>query len=147
VQVTIPSVLSLPIDQAASQLEADGFKVATTFVESSQPANTVIQQSPIAGQSAGKGSVVTLTVSKGPTTSTVPDVTSLDIGSATSTLASSNFKWKIVYEDVTDPSLDGTVLSESPDANTEAKPGTVVTLTVGRASGQTTTTTDTTTTP
>jgi serine/threonine-protein kinase len=149
VPVSVPSVLSQPIDQAASQLEALGFRVATTFVESPQPANTVIQQAPQAGQSAGKGSVVTLTVSKGPATSTVPDVRSLDSGTATSQLQASGFRWKFVYEQVTDPSLDGTVLDQTPAGSTEAKPGTVVTLTVGSLSTGTTTTTstDTTTTP
>jgi eukaryotic-like serine/threonine-protein kinase len=146
--VSVPSVASLPLDQAASQLEALGFHVSTTFVESTEPANTVIHQSPDAGQSAGKGSTVTLTVSKGPSTSTVPDVSSQDTGSATSTLASSGFRWKFVYEDVADPSLDGTVLSQTPEAGTQAKPGTTVTLTVGRASQtDTTTSTDTTTVP
>ena len=143
--VSVPTVTSLPLDQAASTLQGLGFKVLPTFVESDQPANTVIQQSPDAGTSAGKGSTVLLTVSKGPSTSSVPDVSSLDLGSATSTLASSGFKWKITYEDVADPNLDGTVLTQTPDANTQAKPGTTVTLTVGRSSSGATTTTDTTT--
>jgi serine/threonine-protein kinase len=145
--VAVPSVISQPLDQAASQLEALGFRVTTTFVEATDPANTVIQQSPGSGESAGKGSVITLTVSKGPSTSTVPDVTSQDVGSAISTLQGSGFKSKIVYEDVADPSLEGTVLSQTPDASAQAKPGSVVTLSVGRAaSATTTTTTDTTTT-
>ena len=144
--VSVPTVIGQPIDQASSTLQGLGFRVATTFVESGQPANTVINQAPAAGQSAGKGSVVSLTVSKGPKTSTVPDVSSLDVGSASSTLADSGFHSKVVYQDVTDPSLDGTVLSQDPGGGTEAKPGTVVTLTVGRISQQTTTTTATTTT-
>jgi beta-lactam-binding protein with PASTA domain len=144
VQTSVPNVISQPIDQAASTLEASGFKVATTFVDSDQPANTIVDQSPPPGQAIGKGSVVTLTVSKGPSTSTIPDVTSLDVASAVSTLQNSGFKSRIVYEDVADPSLDGTVLSQTPDGNTEAKPGSVVALTIGRTSSQTT---DTTTTP
>ena len=78
---------------------------------------------------------------------TVPDVSSLDVGTATSTLSDSGFKPKVAYQDVTDPSLDGTVLSQNPGGGTEAKPGTTVTITVGRITQQqTTTTTDTTTT-
>jgi len=144
--VTVPDVTTQALDQAASTLESFGFKVATTFIESQQPANTVIQQSPGGSESAAKGSTVTLTVSKGPSSASVPDVTSLDLGSATSTLAGAGFKWKITYEDVADPSLEGTVLTQSPDANTQAKPGSTVNLTVGRASSSSTTT-DTTTTP
>jgi serine/threonine-protein kinase len=146
--VAVPNVVSEPIDQAASQLEGQGFRVATTFVDSNQPANTVIQQAPAAGASAGKGSVITLTVSRGPKTSTVPDVTSTDIGSATSTLAASGFKWKIVHQPVTDPNLDGSVLTQDPGGGSQAKPGATVTLTVGQLSqAPATTTTDTTTTP
>jgi serine/threonine-protein kinase len=144
--VAVPNVVGQPIDQASSTLQGLGFRVATTFVDNDQPANTVIDQAPTAGQSAGKGSVISLTVSKGPKTSTVPDVSSLDVGTATSTLANSGFKSKVVYQDVTDPSLDGAVLSQDPGGGTAAKPGTLVTLTVGRITQQTTTTTDTATT-
>jgi beta-lactam-binding protein with PASTA domain/predicted Ser/Thr protein kinase len=148
VPVAVPSVISQPIDQASSQLQALGFKVATTFVDSDQPANTVIDQSPPAGQSAGRGSVISLTVSKGPKTSTVPDVTSTDVGSAVSTIEASGFKAKIVHQPVTDPNLDGSVLSQDPEGGNQAKPGTTVTLNVGQlAQGPSTTTTDTTTTP
>ena len=89
--VSVPSVVGEPIDTASSQLQALGFKVSTTFVDSNEPANNVIGQNPAAGASAGKGSSVNLTVSKGPKTSTVPDVTSLDLGSAQQTLHDSGF--------------------------------------------------------
>jgi eukaryotic-like serine/threonine-protein kinase len=145
--VAVPSVVTLPIDQASSQLQALGFRVATTFVESDQSANTVIDQAPPAGQSAGKGSVVSLTVSKGPKTSTIPDVSSNDVGSATATLAASGFKWKIVHQDVTDPNLDGSVLTQSPEGGQQAAPGATVTLTVGHLVTEPPPTTDTTTTP
>jgi serine/threonine-protein kinase len=146
VPVAVPNVVTQPIDQASSTLQALGFRVSTNFVDSGEPANTVIEQSPAAGSSAGKGSVISLTVSKGPKTSTVPDVSSLDVGTATSTLANSGFKSKIVYQDVTDPNFDGTVLQQDPAGGGQAKPGTTVTLTVGKLA-QATTTTDTTTIP
>jgi beta-lactam-binding protein with PASTA domain len=146
--VAVPGVVGQPIDSASSILQASGFHVSTTFVDSNQPANTVIDQSPDANTSAAKGSVVTLTVSKGPKTSTVPDVTSLDLGTAEQTLQDSGFRAKVVYEDVVDPNNEGLVLSENPPGGTQAKPQTTVTLTVGRyRGGSTTTTTSTTTTP
>jgi serine/threonine-protein kinase len=129
--VSVPSVVGLPIDQASSQLRALGFTVAVTPVDSNQAANTVISQSPPANQSVGKGSVINLTISKGPKTSTVPDVTSTDLASAESTLAASGFKWKSVKQEVTDPNLDGTVLTQTPAGGEQAKPGSTVTLTVG----------------
>src|SRR5205814_5404 len=90
--IAVPGVVGQPIDTASSILQASGFHVSTTFVDSNQPANTVIDQSPDANTSAAKGSPVTLTVSKGPKTSTVPDVTSLDLGTAEQTLQDSGFR-------------------------------------------------------
>jgi eukaryotic-like serine/threonine-protein kinase len=147
--VSVANVVGEPIDTASSQLQALGFRVSTTYVDSTEPANNVISQTPDSGQSAGKGSVVSLTVSKGPTTSTVPDVTSLDLGSAEQTLHDSGFNARVVYQDTTDPNSDGLVLAETPPGGTQLKPGAAIMLTVGRytAQAQTTTTTDTPTTP
>jgi serine/threonine-protein kinase len=144
--VVVPGVVGQPLDTASSILQAAGFHVSTTFVDSNQPANTVIDQSPDANTSAAKGSVVTLTVSKGPSTSTVPDVTSLDLGTAESTLQDSGFHAKVVYQDVTDPNNEGLVLSQTPQGGTQAKPGSTVSLTVGRYTATTTTAATTTTT-
>jgi len=146
--ISVPNVLSLPIDQATSTLQAAGFQVSPRFVNSPQPANTVIDQSPAAGSSAGKNSVVSLTISNGPKTSTVPDVSSTDLGSAEQTLKASGFRPVVVYQDVTDPNSDGIVLSQTPQGGTQQPPHTVITLTVGRlVTGGTTTTVTTTPTP
>ncbi|MEN3341777.1 MAG: eukaryotic-like serine/threonine-protein kinase [Actinomycetota bacterium] len=145
--VAVPGVVGQPIDSASSILQGAGFHVSTTFVDSNQPANTVIDQSPDANSSAAKGSVVTLTVSKGPRTSTVPDVTSLDLGTAEQTLQDSGFRARVVYQDVVDPNNEGLVLTQTPSGGSQAKPRATVTLTVGRYRGGSTTTTTSTTTP
>jgi len=144
--IAVANVLSLPIDQATSTLQAQGFQVSPRFVPNDQPANTVINQSPGPGASAGKGTVISLTVSKGPRTSTVPDVTSYDLGTAEQTLKSSGFRDKVVYQPVNDPNADGVVLSQAPQGGLQQPKNTVITLTVGQlASGGTTTGTTTTT--
>src|SRR5213079_780790 len=58
--IAVPYVLGEPLDQASSELQAAGFKVGTRFVDDNQPANTVIDQSPAAGESAGRNSIVSL---------------------------------------------------------------------------------------
>ena len=73
-----------------------------------------------------------LYVSKGPKESTIPDVTSLDEASATQTLEQSGFAVDVQEQDTTDPSQDGIVLSQDPPGGTKAKPGTTVTIVVGR---------------
>ena len=130
--INVPSVTGLPFDQASAALQNEGFAVKRTNVESDQPADTVVNQSP--SGTAPQGATITLSVSKGPKTSSVPDVTSQDEQSARDTLTSSGFKVQVQRQDVTDPGLEGIVLDQSPTGGTQSKKGTVVTITVGRLS-------------
>jgi serine/threonine-protein kinase len=145
--IVVPSVVGEPFEQAASELQAKLFKVQPRYVDDNQPANTVIGQSPSAGGTAGKGSVISLTVSKGPKTSTVPDVTSYDLASAQQQLQASGFKWQVTEQDVSDPNQVGTVLAQDPVGNAQAAPKTVIHLIVGREPAQTQTQTTPTPTP
>jgi serine/threonine-protein kinase len=128
--ITVPSVVGLPFDQASAALQNQGFAVSRVNVESDQPADTVVDQSP--SGSAPKGSTIKLSVSKGPKTSTVPDVTSQDEQSARDTLTSAGFKVQVQEQDVTDPGLEGIVLSQRPGGGTQAKQSSQVTIVVGR---------------
>jgi serine/threonine-protein kinase len=128
--VTVPSVVGLPFDQANLALQNQGFTVSRKDVESDQAKGIVVDQSP--SGSAPKGSAIQLSVSKGPKESTVPDVTSQDEDSARSTLESAGFKVTVQRQDVTDPGLDGIVLSQSPTPNSTAPQGSKVTIVVGR---------------
>ncbi len=129
-QVSVPSVIGLPFDQASAQLQQQGFAVARTDVDSNQPKDTVVDQKP--SGSASRGATITLFVSKGPKTSLVPDVTSQDADSARSTLESAGFKVKVQKQDVSDPGLEGIVLDQNPTGGTQAEKGSVVRITVGR---------------
>jgi serine/threonine-protein kinase len=145
--IAVPPVIGQTFDSANSELQAAGFKVARVDVPSNQPANTVVAQSPAANTSAGKGTTVTLNVSKGPTTSAVPDVTSEDQQQATSDLKASGFNVTVTQQDTNDPTQDGIVLSQSPKGGTQAKPGTTITIVVGHLVTTPTTTAATTTSP
>ncbi len=87
---------------------------------------------PGANELAGKGSTVTLFVSKGPKESAVPDVTSFTRGDAIATLRNSGFKVEVQITDTQDPAYDNAVMSQSPGPGESAKPGTTVTITVGQ---------------
>jgi len=139
--VTVPSVVGLPYDQAASELQSAGFNVSRIDKDSDQAAGIVTDQTPSGGSAGSKGSTVTLTVSKGPSTSAVPDVTSQDYAIAQTTLDNAGFRSKIVFEDTADQSMDGIVISQDPVGGSQEKPDTVVTLFVGRFVEATTTTT------
>lgn len=130
--IAVPSVVGLSYEQASSQLQAAGFAVRRVDVDSEQTLGTVTDQSPAGNSTAARGSIVVLSVSKGPETTEVPDVTGLDPPTARSTLTTAGFKVTVVIEDTDDFTLEGVVLSQDPFAGLQAKPGSVVTITVGR---------------
>jgi serine/threonine-protein kinase len=133
--VTVPDVTGMPYDQAAAQLGALGFQVVRADVESDQPADQVLAETPPQGSQATKGSTITLSVSKGPTNTPVPDVTSQDPATATATLQASNFKVQQTQQNVNDPNLDNTVVSQAPIGGSQAKSGSTVTIVVGHYTG------------
>src|SRR5207245_812414 len=133
-KTTVPSVVGLDSTDAVSRLADTKLKWKITKVTSDQQSGTVIAQSPTSGTSAAPGSTITLSVSKGPKTSAVPDVTSQDQASAQEQLKASGFRVRIVTQPTTDQSQDGIVLSQDPAGGTQAPPGTVVTIVVGKLS-------------
>ena len=130
--VGVPSVVGEPYENAASRLQAAGFAIARRDVDSDQPKGNVVSQDPAGGSSAARGATVTLSVSKGPKTSAIPDVTSQDEEAARAALERSGFEVVVEDEQTTDPGSDGLVLSQDPEGGTQAKPGTTVTIVVGR---------------
>jgi eukaryotic-like serine/threonine-protein kinase len=128
----VPNVIGQQYDNAAGQLQGRGFAVARRDVDSSQPKDTVIDQQPKGGSELARGGTVTLYVSKGPKESTIPDVTSQDEAAATQALEQSGFTVDVVDQDTFDPDQDGIVLSQDPPGGTKAKPGSTVTIVVGR---------------
>jgi eukaryotic-like serine/threonine-protein kinase len=148
--VAVPDVVGMQYDSAASILQGRGFAVARKDVQSDQPAGVVISENPPANASVNPNSTVTLKVSKGPTTSAVPNVVGQTQDAAKSSLASAGFTPRVITQDVTDLGQDGVVVSQDPQANVQAKPGATVTIVVGHYVGATTsptTTAATTTTP
>jgi serine/threonine-protein kinase len=143
--ISIPNVVGSPFANAESALKGAGFVVVRKDAPADQPKGEVVTTDPQVGSSVAKGSTVTVTVSKGPGTSQVPDVTGLQQNDGAKTLQAAGFAVTIVMTPVSDPSQDGIVLAENPAGGTKAKAGTVVTITVGQLAAPTTT--DTTTTP
>jgi serine/threonine-protein kinase len=138
-QIAIPNVVGQPYASARSTLLAAGLGVAKTTVDSNQPANTVVSQSPDAGTRVGAGTTVTLSVSSGATSTTpVPDVTNQDEPTARALLTGSGFKVRVKHQPVTDPSEQGIVLDQQPSGGTNAPANSTVTITVGNYTGTTT---------
>jgi eukaryotic-like serine/threonine-protein kinase len=138
-QIEIPNVVGQPYASARSTLLGAGLNASETFVDSNQPADTVVSQSPAAGTRVGAGTTVTLSVSRGSTATTpVPDVSNQDEPTAKAILNGSGFKVKVMKQPVTDPGEQGIVISQQPGGGTSAPAGSTVTIFVGDYSGTTT---------
>jgi eukaryotic-like serine/threonine-protein kinase len=149
--IPVPDVTNQPYLNAKSALEGQGFVVKRVDVQSDQAAGTVVNSDPQPGQPSSKGATITLSVSKGPATTQVPDVHNLNQTVAEQRITDAGLTPSVVYQPVTDPSQDGIVIGQNPDAGQDAKSGEIVIITVGQlqngAAGGDGTTTTTTTTP
>jgi eukaryotic-like serine/threonine-protein kinase len=130
--VAVPNVIGSTFESANSTLLGSGFAVLRRDVKSDLPKDTVVDTSPGPGTLQAPGTKITVTVSKGPTTSTVPDVTTLSQNDAQATLKASGFQVRIVSQPVTDPSQDGIVQTQDPPGGTQQPPGATVTIAVGK---------------
>jgi eukaryotic-like serine/threonine-protein kinase len=131
--VEVPNVIGMTEENARATLEAADFQVEKVEAPSdSTPAGIVSDQSPDGGEQAEKGSVVTITVSTGPSTTTVPTVVGEDKQEAEQDLRDAGFKVKVETVPVTDESQDNIVQSQDPEGGSEAQPGSEVTIFVGK---------------
>jgi serine/threonine-protein kinase len=129
--VAVPAVIGQSYETAAAQLQAAGFTVGRVEVESDRPAGEVVDQEPPGNSTATRGSSVTLSVSQGPRTVAVPDVSLQSVADARATLRAAGFRSTVVEQETDDEALDGLVISQDPVGNAQAEPKSVVTLTVG----------------
>jgi serine/threonine protein kinase/beta-lactam-binding protein with PASTA domain len=131
--ITIPDVTGQPFANAQSQLIGLGFTVSRIDAPSDQqPQGVVISMDPPQGSAEPSGTRITLTVSKGPTTSQVPDVTNLTQADATSILQGAGFSVATVTQPVSDPTQDGVVISQTPKGNSTGQQGEVIVITIGQ---------------
>ena len=130
--VTVPSVQGAGVADATAQIEALGLVVTTVEDSSSSVAvGNVISQAPSAGVDVKPGSTVTLTVSKGKQTSTVPNVTKMDITNAQNTLIAAGLVLGSQSE-ANDAAPIGQVISQDPAAGTSLPQGGFVNVVVSK---------------
>ena len=128
----VPDVRDKPAEEARRLLEEAGLQVDPVLREEASPdiqRGHVIDQSPSAGAQVSKGTRVNLTVSSGPETRTVPDVTGQNLESARATLESADFVVQVTEIDSTEP--QGRVL-EVPQAGERLATGSTVEVRVSR---------------
>ena len=131
--VPVPDVTGKTQAEAAQALEDAGLSVGEVNEASDSDAEpgTVVRQDPAGGEEVDEGSQVGLTLSSGPATATVPDVTGMTEAEATGTLQDAGFASASASQyDLSAPV--GEVLAQLPEAGEEAAPGSPVGLLVPR---------------
>src|SRR5919199_369684 len=126
--VEIPAVIGLDVDRAENTLRNAGFdSVETEEVDSTAPADQVVEVNPREGQSVDPGTTVTLQVSDGD--AAVPDVTGQQEAAATQKLRDAGFT-NVTPEQVDSPQPEGTVVATDPSHGEQASADDLITLQV-----------------
>jgi beta-lactam-binding protein with PASTA domain/serine/threonine protein kinase len=125
--VAVPNVVGQPADQAQRALEDAGFRVTRASEVSDRPVDEVIEQNPRADEQAEEGSRVTITLSAGPDTAAVPDVTGLSLDEASQQLGDAGFVPSHKAEENADVE-ENIVIRTDPAANAQAAVGSTVTV-------------------
>lgn len=130
--VTVPDVQGADGGDATAQIEALGLLVS--MVEDSSDSVTVghvISQAPSGGVGVKAGSTVTLTISKGKPTGTVPNITKMDITNAQNTLIAAGLVLGSETQ-ANDAAPVGQVISQDPAAGTSLPQGGFVNVVVSK---------------
>ncbi|MEU0161939.1 Stk1 family PASTA domain-containing Ser/Thr kinase [Streptomyces sp. NPDC006261] len=125
--VDVPDVTGLSVEDATAELAEEGLKVEVVpgRVHSSEVDGDIAQQSPGAGTEAARGDTIELTVSKGPRTLDVPDVTGRNVDEARATLEEAGFEVKV---DRPFLSFSNTIASQSVEGGEQAPEGSTITI-------------------
>jgi serine/threonine-protein kinase len=115
----LPDVTNQTLANAKATLEGNGFQVQTKDVDNVANQGEVVAQNPGPGRVA-KGSVITLSVSKG-NQITMPDITGLTENQARTKLAQIGWNGDLTVTDkpaVSDPAKNGKIQTSDPKAGT-----------------------------
>ncbi|HEY2442801.1 MAG TPA: Stk1 family PASTA domain-containing Ser/Thr kinase [Streptosporangiaceae bacterium] len=135
-QVKVPNLVGQTVSQAENTLSQYGLTPSVkTDPTSTQPAQTVIRQSPKAGTSVSPNGTVTIVISGGGTS--VPSELNKSLQVAEGDLTAHNLTYTISYVSATDGTTPGTVVGQSPKPGTVVAPGSQVTLQVAQAQATT----------
>jgi serine/threonine-protein kinase len=132
VQLKVPDVTNMDTAAAHSELRNAGFAFTDNQVNSTQPKGTVIAQNPVGGSTVNKGTSVSLTISKGPNTASVPDLTGQTQAQATTTLQAAGFQVQAKPKATKDQTQNGLVIHQRPAAGTQLKKGRTVVIYIGQ---------------
>jgi serine/threonine-protein kinase len=135
---TVPVLVGTQRSVAVQQIRSRGFVPSVEERESSSPAGQVIRQAPSAGSQLPAGSTVSIVVSKGEEKASVPNVIGKLRAEAVETVRAAGLNPSVQEQQTEVPSQVGRVIDQFPPPGSKLKPGSTVTLVVGKvASGST----------
>ncbi len=127
----VPSTAGLPRDEAAEKLEEAGFGVQVETVNSDAvEEGLVIHSDPSGGETATRGSEVTLTVSGGPKPAKVPVLVGTQRSVAVQQIRGRGLVASVSEEESGSP--PGQVIRQSPSAGAQVDPGSTVSIVVSK---------------
>jgi beta-lactam-binding protein with PASTA domain/predicted Ser/Thr protein kinase len=129
----VPVLVGSQRSLAVQQVRGRGFLPSVEEVESSSPEGQVIRQAPSAGSQLPPGSTVTIVVSKGEEQATAPNVIGKERAEAVEAVREAGLKPVVQEQETEVPSQVGRVTDQFPPPGSELKPGSTVTLVVGKA--------------
>ena len=127
----VPGLVGRTAASAVQALRARGFRVDTREVTSKKKAGTVLAQSPLPGSEIGRGSTVTIDISRG--LLTVPNAVGQSRETAVATLRGAGLPPKVFTVPSSRPK--GTVVAQRPEAGRRVAAGSPVRLNVSNGSG------------
>jgi len=135
-----PQLAKVPVlvgDQrsvAVQKIRGRGFVPSVEEERDSAPAGEVIRQAPSAGSKLPAGSTVSIVVSKGEKQATVPNVIGKERSEAVEAVRAAGLKPSVQEQQTEVPSQVGRVIDQFPPPGSGVKPGSTVTLVVGKRS-------------
>jgi beta-lactam-binding protein with PASTA domain/predicted Ser/Thr protein kinase len=129
----VPVVVGYQVATAEQQIRAAGLEPSVTERPDPTPEGQVIRQTPSAGSRVDPGSTVTLVVSEGEETATVPNVIGKLRPDAVTALREAGLDPTVSEQETNVPSKVGKVTDQFPPPGAEVEPGASVTIVVGKA--------------
>ena len=135
---TVPVLVGAQRSVAVQQIRGRGFTPSVEETESPKPAGEVVRQAPSAGSRLPAGSSVSIVVSKGEEKATAPNVIGKLRAEAVEAVRAAGLQPAVQEQQTEVTSQVGRVTDQFPPPGSELKPGSTVTLVVGKtASGST----------
>lgn len=130
--VRVPDVKLKPLEEAKSILKANHLDFDVQLRnDPAVPPQNVISQDPFAGSTVKENTKIILTVSQGPKYVQVPDVVKKEKAAAEVDISNAGFKVS-ESEDFSDEVAAGSVISQTPDAGSDAVEGSTVKLVISK---------------